>query len=128
MSYKREIPRLNRDKFSTWQELMRLHLATISDSRCKYLDEEYQTPTGTLSVGDIAKKNNHNIMIIDIASALNYAKFDEIKDCKTTYTMWNKIKEIYGGDDNVKREKDEILRGQFDQKKMREHDNIEKYV
>ena len=31
--------------------------------------------------------------------------------------MWNKIKEIYGGDDNVKRAKDESLRGQFDQMK-----------
>ena len=34
--------------------------------------------------------------------------------------MWNKLKEIYGGDDNVRRAKAEILRGQFDQMKMRE--------
>ena len=92
MSYIREIPRLNRDNFSAWQELMRLHLATINDSRCKYLDEEYQNPIGTLLIGDITKKKNHNIMMIDIAFALNYAEFDEIKDYKSTYTMWNKIK------------------------------------
>ena len=59
-------------------------------------------------------------MVIDIASALSYAKFDEIKDYKIAFTMWNKIKEIYGGDDNVKRAKAESLRGQFDQMKMRE--------
>ena len=29
MSYKREIPRLNRDNFLAWQGLMRLHLAFI---------------------------------------------------------------------------------------------------
>ena len=69
MSYKREIPKLNRDNFSAWQELMRLHLATISDLGCKYLDEEYQTPTSTLLVGDIVERKNHNIMMIDIASA-----------------------------------------------------------
>ena len=107
---------------------MRLHLATISDSGCKYLDEEYQTPIGTLSVGDIAKKKNHNIMMIDIASALSYAKFDEIKDYKSAFTIWNKLKEIYGGDDNVKRAKAESLRGPFDQMKMREDENIAKYV
>ena len=33
--------------------------------------------------------------------------------------MWNNIKEIYGGDNNVKRAKAEILRGQFDQMKMK---------
>ena len=92
MSYRREIPRLNRDNFLAWQELMRLHLATINDLGCNYLDEEYQTPTGTLSVGDIAEKKNHNIMMIDIAFALSYVEFDEIIDYKSAYTMWNKLK------------------------------------
>ena len=41
-------------------------------------------------------------MMIDIASSLNYVEFDEVKDCATTHEMWIKIKEIYGGDDNVK--------------------------
>ena len=44
-------------------------------------------------------------MMIDIASTLSYAKFDEIKDCKTTFDMWNKLKDIYGGDENVRRVK-----------------------
>ena len=60
--------------------LMRLHLASIGDSGCKYLDEEYVAPIRTLSVGDIAEKKNHNTMMIDIASTLSYEKFDEIKD------------------------------------------------
>ena len=111
MSYRGEIPRLNRDNFSAWKELMRLHLATISDLECKYLNEEYQTPTRTLLVGDIAEKKNHNIMMIDIASTLSYVVFDEIKDWKSAYIMWNKIKEIYRGDDNVKRAKAKSLRG-----------------
>ena len=92
MSYKREIPRLNRDNFSAWQGLMSLHLASIGDSGCKYLDEEYIAPTSTLSVGDIAEKKNHNTMMIDIASTLSYEEFDEIKDYKNAYEMWNKIR------------------------------------
>ena len=39
-----------------------------------------------------------------------------------------KLKDIYGGDDNVRISKEEILRGQFDQMKMREDENIAKYV
>ena len=42
--------------------------------------------------------------------------------------MWNKLKEIYGGDENVRRAKAESLRGQFDQMRMREDENISKYV
>ena len=110
MSYKREISKLNRDNFTAWQGLMRLHLASIGDLGCKYLDEEYTTPTGTLSVGDIVEKKNHNTMMIDISLALSYEEFDEIKDCTTAHQMWIKLKEIYGGDDNVRRAKLEILR------------------
>ena len=93
---------------------MRLHLATISDLGCKYLDEEYKTPTGTLSIGDLAKKKNHNIIMIDIASSLNYDEFDEIKDYKIIFDMSNKMKDIYGGDENVRRAKAKSLRGKFD--------------
>ena len=72
MSYKREIPKLNKDNFSAWQGLMRLHLATVGDTRLKYLDEKYEEPFGTLSVNDIAEKKTHNNMMIDIASSLSY--------------------------------------------------------
>ena len=67
-------------------------------------------------------------MMVDIVSTLSYEEFGEIKDCKTTHAMWNKLKEIYGGDENVRRAKVESLRGQFDQMKMREDENISKYV
>ena len=80
MSYKREIPRLNKDNFSAWQGLIRLHLASIGDTRLKYLDAKYVTPSSTLSVNDIAKKKTHNTMMIDIASTLSYEEFDDIKD------------------------------------------------
>ena len=80
MSYKREMPKLNRDNFSAWKGLMTIHLDTISDSGCKYLDEEDTTPTSTLSIGDITKKKRHNTMMIDIVFDLSYYEFDEIKD------------------------------------------------
>ena len=95
----------------------------ISDLGCKYLDTKYKNPTGKLLVEDIAKKKNHNIMMIDIASALNYAKFDEVKSYTTTYDMWIKMKAIYRVDENVRRVKVKIIRGQFDQMKMREDEN-----
>ena len=50
-------------------------------------------------------------MMIDIASSLSYAKFDEVKDYKISHEMWTKLKDIYGGDDNIKGAKAESLRG-----------------
>ena len=67
-------------------------------------------------------------MMIDIAFAFSYAKFDEVKDCKTSHEMWTKLKDIYEGDENVRRVKEKSLKAQFDKMKMREDDNIAKYV
>ena len=113
MSYRREILKLNRDNFATWQGLMRLYLATIKDSGCKYLDVEYKTPTGILLllVEDITEKNYYNIMMIDIVYVFSYAEFDEVKDYKNGYEMWTKLKDIYGEYENVRRAKAESLRG-----------------
>ena len=49
-------------------------------------------------------------MMIDIASIPSYATFDEVKYYKTPHEIWTKPKEIYGGDENVRRTKVESLR------------------
>ena len=97
---------------------MKFYLETISYSSLKYLENSYN-PTRTLAIEEIVEKKNYNIMMIDIALALNYAKFDEVKGCATSHEMWTKLirvttvaslKDIYGGDDNIKRAKVESLR------------------
>ena len=57
-------------------------------------------------------------MMIDITSTLNDTKFYEVKGCATTHEILTKLKNIYGGDDNVRRSKEESLRGQFYQSKI----------
>ena len=90
---------------------MRLHLASIGDTGLKYLDAKYVEPTRRLSINDIAEKKTHKNMMIDIAFSLSYEEFDEIKDYKSANAMWKKLKEIYEGDENVRRAKVESLRG-----------------
>ena len=41
--------------------------------------------------------------------------------------MWETLSNIYGGDDNVKRAKREILRGKFDDMNMEEWENAAQY-
>lgn len=65
--------------------------------------------------------------MIDIASSLNYSKFNEVKDCPIAYELWGKIKKVYGGDKNVQRAKAKILRDKFDQMELTEDENIVQY-
>ena len=64
--------------------------------------------------------------MLEIASALSYAEYDDIKGCSTAHQMWKTLSNIYVGDDNVKRAKMESLRGKFDDMKM-EGENAAQY-
>lgn len=127
MSYRIKIPKLNNDNLQAWQELTKLHLVNIRDTCLKYPKKKYVAPVGPLSMYQIMENKSHNIMMVDIASTLNYDEFDEVKDCPTTHEMWIKMKDIYRGDENVQRVKTKILRDQFDQMKMREDEKKSQY-
>ena len=64
-----------------------------------------------MSMDQMVDMKNHNTMMIYIASSISYIEFDEVKDYPIAYDMWKKLKEIYGGDENVRRAKAESLRG-----------------
>ena len=87
MSYRREIPKLNRDNFKTWKELMKLHLISLSCTSCHYLENVYKSPIELILDEQMIEHKNHNIMMVDIASTLNYVESDEIKGCITTHDM-----------------------------------------
>ena len=65
--------------------------------------------------------------MLEIASAIIYANLDDPKDWNTTKKIWNRIKTISGGDDNVLRDKLEIIRGKFYDMRMMEGENIVQY-
>ena len=48
--------------------------------------------------------------MLEIASTLIYAEFDDIKGCDTTKKMWDALYTIYGGEKNVQRAKLESLK------------------
>lgn len=66
--------------------------------------------------------------MIEIAFALNDAKFNDIKDSTTAKQLWEKLTLVYGGDDNVRRSKDKNLRGKYDDRRMKEGENVAQYI
>ena len=66
--------------------------------------------------------------MLEIASSLSYAKFDDIKGLDSAKKMWDALKTIYGWEKKFQRAKSESLRGKFDEMKMEESENIAQYV
>ena len=124
---KREVPKLNRDNVATWKSIMKLHLGSIGDYEKTSITVDHVDLAGPLTTNDLRKKKEHNQAMSEIASALNYVEYDDIKGCDTTPKMLETLSNIYGGDDNVQRAKIESLRGKFDDMKMEEGENASQY-
>ena len=89
---------------------MKLHLGSISDYVQTSILVDHITPAGPLTIEDLSRRKDHNQAMFEIASALSYVEYDDIKGCDIAHKMWETLSTIYGGDDNVKRAKRESLR------------------
>ena len=86
---KREVPKLNKEKFPTWKSLMKLHLQGLGDHLQSTIFFEHVNPTGVLTAEDLKKKKEHNQAMLEISSSLRYSEFHDIKTCDTAKKMWN---------------------------------------
>ena len=73
--------------FSLWKFLMKLHFGSIGDHAKTTIIMEHVYPVGVPTIEDM-KKKEHNQTMLEICSALNYAKFDNIKECTSAFKMW----------------------------------------
>ena len=103
---------------------MKLHITIIWDTTWKSVETSYITIIGTLTIKELKARKEHNQEMLEIASALTYSKYEDIKNCGTAKLMWDTLATIYGGDTNVLRAKVESLRGKFDDMKMQEDETI----
>lgn len=62
-----------------------------------------------------------------IASNLSNAWLINVQDLDTTRDMWEKLKTIYDGDSHVQKAKVDSLKGNFDDMRMKENENIDQY-
>jgi hypothetical protein len=60
-------------------------------------------------------------------NGLSDTVFTKVAHCKSAKEIWDKLQNIYEGDTKVKATKIQTYRGQFEQIKMKEDDNIEAY-
>ena len=120
---KRDVPKLNKENFPTWKNMMKLHLGGLGDHAQSTIITEHANHVEALTAEDLKKKKDHNHAMLEIASALSYSKFDDIKGCDSVKKMWDTLHTIYGVDTNVLRAKYESLRGKFNDMRMQEGEN-----
>jgi hypothetical protein len=61
-------------------------------------------------------------------NGLNETIFSKFAHCKSAKEIWDKLRNIYEGDTKVKATKLQTYRGQFEQLKMKEDENIVAYL
>jgi hypothetical protein len=70
---------------------------------------------------------NNSKSINALLNGLNETVFSNGAHCKSTKYIWDKLQNIYEGDTKVKATKLQTYRGQFEQLKMKEDENIVAY-
>ena len=105
---------------------MKLHLGGLGDHAQSIITTKHVNLARALTA-DALKKKEHNQAMLEIASALSYYEFNDIKGCDTAKKMWDALPTIYGGDKNVLRAKFESLRDKFDDMRMQEGENVAQY-
>jgi hypothetical protein len=62
-----------------------------------------------------------------LLNGLSETVFTKVSHCKSTKDIWDKLRNIYEGYTKVKEEKLQTYRGQFEQLKVKEDENIATY-
>ena len=77
---------------------MKLHFGELEDHAQSTITVVHVDPTRVPTTKDMKNKKEHNQVMLEIASALSYTKFDDIKGCDTAKEMWDALHTIYEGD------------------------------
>ena len=58
--YKKEVPKLNRETFSAWKSVMKLHISSIGDTTWNNIENTYLDPIGTLTTEKLKERKERN--------------------------------------------------------------------
>jgi hypothetical protein len=85
----------------------------------------YTTPTIPPTNDKAVKLGQNNSKAKNaLLNGLSETIFTKVAHCKSAKEIWDKLQNIYEGDSKVKETKLQTYRGQFEQLKMKEDENI----
>jgi hypothetical protein len=127
-SYKNGIPQFDAQKYSFWSIRMKTYIQAQGFQVWQSIVDGYTTPT-VPQTNDKAVKLGENISksINALLNGLSDTVFTKVANCKFAKDIWDKLQNIYEGDSKVKATKLQTYRGQFEQLKMKEDEDIAAY-
>ena len=90
----------------------------------------YDIPTNPPADGRGTEKKNYedySKAMNAILSGLTETIFVKVMHCETVKQIWDKLRNIYEGDDKIKGAKLQTYKGKFENMKMKEEENIAAY-
>ena len=126
--YKNGIPQFDGQKYSFWSIRMRTYIQAQGFQVWQSIVDGYTTlatpPTYDKEVkfGENNSKEKNALL-----NGLSDTIFTKFAHCKSTKEIWDKLRNIYEGDTKFKEAKLQTYRGQFEQLKMKEYENISSY-
>jgi hypothetical protein len=126
--YKNGIPQFNGQKYAFWSIRMKTYIQAQGFEIWKSIVDGYTTPTVPPTNDKAVKLGQNNSKAKNaLLNGLSETIFTKVAHCKSAKEIWDKLQNIYEGDSKVKATKLQTYRGQFEQLKMKEDENIAAY-
>jgi hypothetical protein len=90
--------------------------------------DEYTAPAVPPKNDKVVKLSENNSKATNaLLNGLSYMVFTKVSHCKSDKEIWDKLQNIYEGDTKVKGAKLQTYRGQFEQLKKKEDEDMTTY-
>jgi hypothetical protein len=127
-SYKNGIPQFDGQKYAFWSIRMKTYIQTHGFQVWQSIVDGYTAPTVAPTNDKAVKLSENNSKAINaLLNGLGDTVFTKVAHCKSAKEIWGKLQNIYEGDSKVKAAKLQTYRGQFEQLKMKEDEDIATY-
>ena len=127
-SYKNGIPQFDGQKYVFFSIRMKAYIQAQRFQVWQSIVDGYIAPTIPPTNDKAVKLNENNSKSINaLLNGLSDTVFTKVAHCKFAKEIWDKLRNIYEGDSKVKTAKLQTYRGQFEQLKMKEDEDIAAY-
>jgi hypothetical protein len=126
--YKNGIPQFDGQNYAFWSRRMKTYVQAQGFEVWQSVVDGYKEPVvpptnengRKLSLNNSKSKNS-------LLNGLGDSVYVKVMHCISTKEIWDKLQNVYEGDAKVKATKLQTYRGQFEQLKMKEDENIAAY-
>jgi hypothetical protein len=126
--YKNRIPQFDGQKYAFWTRKMKTYILAHGFEIWQLVVDGYKEPTVPPTSEKAMKLSQNNSKSTNaLMNGLGNSVYTKVVHCKSTKDIWDKLQNIYEGDSKVKDAKLQTYKGQFEQLKMKEDENIASY-